>query len=226
VTETIPLFPLGSVLLPGGPLSLHIFEPRYRELTTDLLNEVVPDQRFGVITIRQGWEVGEDNVDSLHDVGCTAVLSSVRQLAGGRYDITATGERRFRLLQIDRHAAPYLMALVEWLPDTEPDNDTPDRRQQLRAAAQAAHARYRATGIRGQHHQPPAEDTDDATLAYRLADDCVLPVEDRQALLDETNPLTRLRMVRRMMLREAEFLRELRAIPAPLTEFAEQPSVN
>ena len=138
MTETIPLFPLGSVLLPGGPLSLHIFEPRYRELTTDLLNEVVPDQRFGVITIRQGWEVGEDNVDSLHDVGCTAVLSSVRQLAGGRYDITATGQRRFRLLQIDREAAPYLMARVQWLPDTEPAEDSPALRERVTASARSS----------------------------------------------------------------------------------------
>ena len=120
VTDTLPLFPLSTVLLPGAALPLHIFEARYRQLVLDLVNDVVPDRRFGVVGIRQGWEVGDDNVDSMYDVGCTAVLQQVQQLPQGRYDITADGEHRFRLLQIDREAAPYLMARVEWLPDTEP----------------------------------------------------------------------------------------------------------
>ncbi|GAA0520367.1 peptidase [Saccharopolyspora subtropica] len=224
MTETLPLFPLGSVLLPGGHLSLHIFEPRYRQLVVDLIGEVVPERRFGVVAIRQGWEVGEDNIDSMYDVGCTALLDQVRQLPGGRYDVSARGERRFRLLQIDRHAAPYLMARVEWLPDTEPDNDSPARRERLVAAAQAAHQRYHSTGLRGSRRKMPTGDL--AALSYQLADDCVLTVQDRQDLLAETDPLLRLRHVRRLLLREASFLRELRAIPAPLTEFAQHASVN
>ena len=54
----------------------------------------------------------------------------------------------------------------------------------------------------------------------------MLSPEDRQDLLAETDPLARLRLVRKLMLREAEFLRELRAVPAPLAEFAENTSVN
>ncbi|MCI2420511.1 LON peptidase substrate-binding domain-containing protein [Saccharopolyspora sp. K220] len=224
--DTLPLFPLGSVLLPGGHLPLHIFEPRYRQLVTDLLREELPDRRFGVVAIKQGWEVGEDNVDSMYDVGCSALLDQVRQLPGGRYDVSANGERRFRLLQIDRSAAPYVMANVEWLPDTAPENDSPARREHLTTAARAAYQRYHATGLRGGPRETPGEDADAATLSYLLADDCVLTVEDRQDLLAETDPLARLREVRRLLLREAEFLRELRAVPAPLTEFAQHTSVN
>ncbi|GAA4830144.1 LON peptidase substrate-binding domain-containing protein [Saccharopolyspora rosea] len=221
--DTLPLFPLGSVLLPGGHLPLHVFESRYRQLVEDLVNEVVPDRRFAVVAIRQGWEVGEDNVDSMYDVGCTATLDQVRQLPEGRFDVSATGERRFRLLQIDRHAAPYLMARVEWMPDTEPENAAP--RERLVASARAAHERYHSTGLRGR--QPvETDDVDPGALAYALADDCVLTVEDRQELLGETDPLARLRLVRRFLLREAEFLRELRAVPAPLAEFAQSTSVN
>ncbi|SFS33561.1 hypothetical protein SAMN05660874_00317 [Saccharopolyspora flava] len=224
--DTLPLFPLGSVLFPGGHLPLHIFEPRYRELVQDLLNEDVPDRRFGVITIRQGWEVGEDNVDSMYDVGCTAVLDQARQLPGGRYDVTAFGERRFRLLQIDRESAPYLLARVQWLPDTDPEPDTPGRRERLVAAARDAHQRYHASGMRNGSREIPGEDTGTEDLSYLLADDCVLTTEDRQDLLAETDPLLRLRTVRKLLLREAEFLRELRAVPAPLAEFAQQPSLN
>lgn len=224
--ETLPLFPLSTVLLPGASLPLHVFEPRYRQLTTDLVNEIVPDRRFGVVGIRQGWEVGDDNVDSMHDVGCSALLQDVRQLPEGRYDITSSGERRFRLLQIDREAAPYLMARVEWLPDTEPEAETARVSDRIVASARSAHERYHQTGLRSEPQEAPSDDTELGNLAYALAEDCVLSPEDRQDLLAETDPLARLRLVRKLMLREAEFLRELRAVPAPLAEFAENTSVN
>ncbi|WP_243793297.1 LON peptidase substrate-binding domain-containing protein [Saccharopolyspora gloriosae] len=225
MTDTLPLFPLSTVLLPGADLPLHIFEARYRQLVLDLVEEVVPDRRFGVVGIRQGWEVGDDNVDSMYDVGCSARLRQVQQLPQGRYDITADGGQRFRLLQIDREAAPYLMARVEWLPDSEPAED-PRLTGRLDAAARAAHERYHGTGLRGDRYDAPAPDVDPADLSYVLAEDCVLSAEDRQDLLAETDPLARLRLVRRLLVREAEFLRELRAVPAPLAEFAEQTSVN
>lgn len=223
--DTLPLFPLSTVLLPGASLPLHVFEARYRQLTVDLLNDVVPDRRFGVVGIKQGWEVGDDNVDSMYDVGCSAVLQQAQQLPEGRYDITGSGERRFRLLQIDREAAPYLMARVEWLPDTEVEGESEHRRR-LDASARSAHERYHGTGLRGDRYDTPDPDIDFADLSYALAEDCVLSTEDRQALLAETDPLARLQLVRTLLLREAEFLRELRAIPAPLAQFAEQTSVN
>ncbi|WP_093149626.1 LON peptidase substrate-binding domain-containing protein [Saccharopolyspora antimicrobica] len=222
--DVLPLFPLSSVLLPGGHLPLHVFEPRYRQLVEDLVGESLPDRRFGVVAIRQGWEVGEDNVDSMYDVGCSALLDQVRALPGDRYDVSAAGERRFRLLQIDRDTAPYLIAHVQWLPDVEPPDDSPARREHLTTAARAAHQRYHATGLRGGNREMP--DAGAAELSYLLADDCVLTVEDRQDLLAETDPLVRLRNIRRLLLREAEFLRELRAVPAPLAEFTQGTSVN
>ncbi len=223
---TLPLFPLSTVLLPGSALPLHIFEARYRKLVADLVNEVVPDRRFGVVGIRQGWEVGEDNVDSMYEIGCSAVLDEVQQLPEGRYDVVGTGENRFRLLQIDTEAAPYLMARVEWLRDTEPAPESLPRHDRLASAARAAHERYHSTGLRGEARPASTEDVEDDLLAYALAEDCVLSTEDRQEILAETDPQARLRLVRRLLLREAEFLRELRAVPAPLAEFAQHASVN
>jgi uncharacterized protein len=61
----------------------------------------------------------------------------------------------------------------------------------------------------------PADDVDMAHLAHLLATDCLLPLEDRQRLLEETRPLHRLRMVSRLLSREAGILAALRAVPAP-----------
>ncbi len=225
MVDTIPLFPLGTVLLPEASLPLHIFEARYRQLVEDLLKEVVPNRRFGVVGIKQGWEVGEGNIDSMYDVGCSALLGEVHQLPEGRYDASSTGESRFRLLQIDTEAAPYLMARVEWLPDTKPESDSDQLRDRIAASARTAHERYHSSGLRNSSYDPPDE-VDIEQLAYTLAEDCVLTVEDRQDLLAETDPLARLRLARKLIQREAEFLRELHAIPAPLAEFAQQTSDN
>lgn len=67
---TLPLFPLGTVLMPGAQLPLQIFEPRYVALLRDLL--AGQDERsplFGVVAIREGYEVGDDGVRALHPVG-------------------------------------------------------------------------------------------------------------------------------------------------------------
>jgi uncharacterized protein len=220
------LFPLGIVLLPGASLPLHIFEPRYRQLITDLINGTVPDRRFGVIGIRRGWEVGADNIDSLHDIGCSVRLQKVRQLPDGRFDLTSRGERRFQLQQVDREAAPYLMGTIRWLPDTAPDPDSDALRRHLVASALSAHERYHNAGLRGDRSAATPEDVPIEQLAYTLADLCVLDAGDRQTLLAETDPLARLRLIRRLLLRETEFLRTLRAIPARLGEFAQEPGTN
>lgn len=231
MTDTLALFPLSTVLLPGASLPLHVFEARYRQLVEDLVNGVLPDRRFAVIAIKQGWEVGEGNVEAMHDVGCTATLQQVRQLPEGRYDIVVTGDQRFRLLDVDREAAPYLMARVEWLPDIEPTaadraGVSDEHRQRLCDSARAAYDRYQASGLRRTSRNPPDSDTDLADLAYALADDCMLSAEDRQTLLAETDPLARLRLVRKLLTREAQLLRALRAVPAPLAEFVQPTGTN
>jgi Lon protease-like protein len=223
--DTLPLFPLGSVVLPGAPLPLHIFEPRYRQLTVDLMDGTVPDRRFGVIAIRQGWEVGEHNVDALYEIGCSVQVRQVRQLPAGHFALTADGEQRFQLRDVDRESAPYLVGTVQWLPDAQPDTDSKELQRQLAASALAAHHRYHEAGARREAYRVPPDVAIDK-LAYALADSCVLSTEDRQDLLAETDPLARLRLVRGLLLRESEFLRTLRAVPAPLQEFAQVSTMN
>src|ERR1700710_943718 len=111
-----PLFPLGTFLVPGLVLPLHIFEPRYRQLVADLEDRPEDDREFGVIAIREGGEVGSGSLRALYDVGCAAQLQSVTTTEDGRSQILSTGVRRFKLLDLDIDAdTPYLTGLVDWL---------------------------------------------------------------------------------------------------------------
>jgi uncharacterized protein len=121
--ELIPLFPLGTPLFPGVVLPLHIFEPRYRRLVADLvaLPEVSERRFFGVVAIRQGWEVEQvAPARALYDVGCTARLEAVQPESDGGFRIVTVGGRRFRLLDVVvGDDPPYLQAEIEWLDDEE-----------------------------------------------------------------------------------------------------------
>jgi Lon protease-like protein len=123
VGELIPLFPLGTPLFPGVVLPLQVFEPRYRRLMRDL--EAHPedgDRRFfGVVAIRQGWEVEKvAPAEALYDIGCTARLQRVVPQADGGFRIVTVGGDRFRILDVVvGDDPPYLQAEVEWLAEEE-----------------------------------------------------------------------------------------------------------
>jgi Lon protease-like protein len=219
MAETIPLFPLGTVLMPGASLPLHVFEPRYRQLTIDLVTGTVPGREFGVVAVREGWVPDQHGIHGLHRVGCTAELRDVRKLPDGRFDIVTKGTRRFRLLELDAESRPYLIGTVAWLPDKrEPIPN--EHLQGLEAAARAAHQHYCQTAWQAEEWREPAGDVTADTLPHLLAADCLLPIRDRQLLLEQTCPTRRLRMVRALLAREAALLAELRAVPAPLSSYA------
>jgi uncharacterized protein len=225
VAETLPLFPLGTVLMPGAALPLHIFEPRYRQLTVDLVTGAVPDRQFGVVAVREGWTPDDDGLRSLHLIGCTAEMRDVRRLPDGRFDIVTKGGRRFRLLDLDAESKPYLMGSVEYLPDAEPPPPA-GMIQMLSAAARAAHRRYCATAWKAGDWSEPDPDMDPSALAHVLAADCLLPIDDRQHLLEQISPTERLRMIRMLMARETGLLSQLRAVPAPIASYLVEHSPN
>src|SRR3954451_11908915 len=121
--ELIPLFPLGPPLFPGIVLPLQIFEPRYRRLMRDLLTlpEASDRRFFGVVAIRQGWEVQHiAPAEALYDVGCTARVQAVRPQADGGFRIVTVGGERFRLLDVVvGDDPPYLQGEIEWLAEEE-----------------------------------------------------------------------------------------------------------
>ena len=106
----LPLFPLNTVLFPTAPLTLHIFEERYKDMVSRCIAEDIP---FGVVLIREGQEVGAPALP--FEVGTTAQIVSVEKLLQGRMNLIAVGRKRFRLLDTS-HQRPYLVGRVEFAP--------------------------------------------------------------------------------------------------------------
>ncbi len=112
------LFPLNTVLFPGAVLNLHVFEERYRRMIAECLDA---NEAFGVVLIRDGQEAGDPDVTP-YEVGTTAEISEVTPLPAGRYYISTTGKRRFRIERIVSRD-PYLLAEVEYLTDPVQGDD-------------------------------------------------------------------------------------------------------
>ncbi|WP_019877635.1 LON peptidase substrate-binding domain-containing protein [Sporichthya polymorpha] len=229
-TARLPLFPLGTVLYPGLLLPLHIFEERYRVLVAALtggLDGELPEAgapEFGVIAIRSGREVGADGVAELHEIGCVAQIRRVDALADGRFDLVTTGTRRFRLLKVDEHAAPYLTGEVEYLPEEAGDSSA-----EVLARSVAGHfAAYRDQLLTLQGQAPRVRGPlppDPIVLSYLVAAAMVLDRSDKQVLLEAPDAAARLRAEVALLRRERVMLAHLPSLPgADLAREAPSPN--
>jgi uncharacterized protein len=212
MSETLPLFPLGTVLYPGLLLPLHVFEERYRQLVRDLLAGPEP-RTFGVIAIREGRETGPNGIVTLYEVGCTATLRQATELDDGRYDLVTVGTQRFRLLAVDQ-TLPYLQGEIELL--AEDAVDETGAALAARSVQDAFRSYLGALAERGvtQVSVPDLPD-DPVLLSYLVAASMVIEVRDKQALLAEPDALHRLVTERMLLSRETTMLRTLTAAPAP-----------
>lgn len=212
----LPLFPLGSVLLPGLALPLHVFEERYRQLVRDLLALPEPSRRFGVVAIRQGHEVGSGGVrdlSALHEVGCVARVRRIEAFDDGRFAVVSTGAERFRLRGL-AGGAPYLVGEVDWLPDDQ----GPAEESALHArAVRAAFGDYlQALATASEEAvDPPDLPTDPLVLSYAVAATVVVDLEERQRLLAAPDVVRRLNAELALLRRETTLLTTLGAAPAP-----------
>jgi uncharacterized protein len=212
MTQTLPLFPLGTVLYPGLLLPLHIFEDRYRQLVRDLREGPEP-RRFGVVAIREGRETGVDGVSALYEIGCTATLRRVSERDDGRFDLITIGADRFRLITLDR-SRPYLQGEVDLLPEETGDPDAAGRA--VEAVQRAFRGYIDALTARGMAQVSVPELPDDPIpLSYLVAASIIADLPDRQALLAKPDALARLNAGRALLAREAAMLRSLTATPAP-----------
>jgi uncharacterized protein len=231
-TELLPLFPLGTVLVPGMPLSLHVFEPRYRQLVADLLNDRHPTVPvFGVVALRSGWEVGElRHVDrDVHEIGTTARITDVYPHGDGRCDLSAVGERRFVIESVDAGSQPYLVATVRYLSEGEDVIDIRD----IAVVRQLWSEHLRVLGVLGGESEvdtdvpaPVGQLSVGAALSYAVARLPSLPLSDRQLLLGCADVTARLAAARRILRRETLLLRHIHAIPAPATIFRDGSSAS
>jgi hypothetical protein len=207
----MPLFPLGSVLMPGLVQGFNVFEERYRTLVREL--EAQPEgsrREFGVVAIRSGREVGADGVrarEALYPVGCTARVEQIDALEDGRFEIITVGHTRFRLLDIDASAGtPYLTGVVERL--GEPDGD--DAASLVRSVAR--HFDDYRNQLGG--YASPTDPSDARMLSYIVAAAVRLDLADRQRLLEQPDTAARLRAELGLLRRETALVAALQAVPA------------
>jgi Lon protease-like protein len=198
----LPMFPLGSVLLPSVAIPLHVFEPRYRALVRDCL---AGDREFGVVLIARGSEVGGDDVRT--DVGTAARIIEAAELPDGRWAIGAVGARRVRVrtwLADD----PYPRADVEDWPDPDPG---PDHAELLQAVVGRLRRGLGLAAEAGDQEAPATiELSSDPVLAgYQAAAVAPLGPHDRQRLLAAVSPDVRLGALDELLVEATEVL-ELR----------------
>ncbi len=219
MTVRLPLFPLGTVLVPGEVLPLHVFEPRYRDLLRDLtqVGPATTDQRaagpqFGVIGIREGHEVGPGRLGGLYDVGCSAEILRAEQRGDGSSDLVAVGRHRFRLdRMVQDPARAYLVGEVEWL--EEPARTVPP---DLVAKVRDEFLRYcDQLGIDREAVAQPTSALDDPTLlSYVITGTMLLHLPDRQRLLAAPDAQARLQRAEALLRRERILWRVVPSVPA------------
>lgn len=122
---TIPLFPLNTVLFPGGVLPLRIFEPRYLDMVSDSLKN---ETGIGVVLIRDGEETG--NAADTCEIGTLSRISYWHKRADGILGITLRGEQRFRILSRQVTRSQLILAEVELLEEL-PATDVPEDYQHM-----------------------------------------------------------------------------------------------
>ncbi len=222
VSAMLPLFPLNTPLVPGLVLPLHIFEPRYRVLVRDLLDEPDEEAReFGIIALREGADIARDGRDALFPVGVATILRQVEELPDGRFEIVTTGSRRFQIHDLDA-SAPLLRADVEFLDDVTGPDDGP-----LALRVGRLFHQYRAA-LSGQVQASVDEEdmpADPTVLSYLVTAAMVVPVPQRQELLAATSRAGRPRAALALLARENLLISALAAVPA-LDLPGVPPSVN
>lgn len=180
----LPLFPLPLVLFPGAALPLHVFEPRYRQLLSDV---TAGDGRFGIVLAGSG-------APAAGLVGCEAHVRDVEPLPDGRSNLVVDGGTRFALARLVPSDRPYAVAEVTPYADAPAAAD---------ADLAAAEARVRALFVRvaraavqlADADAPPPELPEGEDLAFAVAARVEFALRDRQRVLASRSPAERLALV-------------------------------
>lgn len=193
MSSVLPLFPLNTVLFPGGPLRLRIFEPRYLDMISRCMRE---SSSFGVALITEGREAG--GVARTTTMGTTARIVDFERLDDGLLGITARGEQRFTILEVKTQSDGLNVADVEFIPD-EPVMEIPE---DLAILAELLKQAFMQLGAAYGDAPPHYENA--SWVGMRLAEILPLPMPEKQQCLEMDNAVERLRLLReRLDIREA-----------------------
>ena len=192
--DTVPIFPLGTVLFPGGVLPLKIFEVRYVEMAKQCLKEGSP---FGVCLIREGSEVGTPAVPE--PVGCLAKIADcdVEQL--GVLQVRAEGLERFRILSTDVNKQGLVLGRIEDLHPEPQVSDAPG------IGECAQFLRKVMPQIGAERFAQPYRFEDASWVGFRLCEILPLRIDVKQKLLELTDATLRLGILHKF-LREQKLL--------------------
>ncbi len=173
MSPLLPLFPLDLVLLPGVPLPLHIFEPRYQEMIGECLSQKRP---FGVVRVQD---------EGMAEVGCTAeIITVTKQYPDGQMDIVTQGRERFEVMEVNQERS-FLQAEVFYFQD-EPGGAT---KEEIQRAFELHNEILALAGAEPE----PASAGDDPQLSFRLAGALPLDLDFKQTLLGMKSEAERLR---------------------------------
>jgi Lon protease-like protein len=200
-------------------LPLRIFEPRYRQLISDLQAKPADERFFGIVAIKDGWEVGGEAAKSLYPIGTRAQLSKVTDLPDGEYDITVLGGPRFELHEVDTKSHSYLTADTTELPDT--CGDVSEKLVEL-AIALLIDYRDATQDWLGGNDAHPAVPTDPLDLSYTITSSVLLEIRERQMLLQCEDACSRLKLGVKFMKREITLAEQLPSVPVPQMLHMEQ----
>lgn len=170
----LPLFPLELVLLPGTPLPLHIFEPRYKEMIAECRAEKAP---FGIVRALE---------EGIAEIGCTAeIVAITKEYPDGRLDLIARGRDRFEVLELNQERS-FLRAEVLLVPDEPGAASQADRDLAIERHGEILSLAGALQDISG---------ADDDTLAFHLAGSLPLDLDFKQKLLGMRTESERIKAV-------------------------------
>lgn len=178
---TLPLFPLHSVLFPGGPLPLRVFESRYLDMISSCLKA---ESGIGICLIRSGSEVGE--AAETYEVGTLSRITYWNQRPDGLLGVTVCGEQRFRILSREVRPNKLVVAEVELL-ENEPELPLPEDYRPLARLLQSVVEQL------GQPYVKMPKKYDEAGwVGARLTELLPFSLDQKQYLLQLNDPLQRL----------------------------------
>ena len=185
---SLPIFPLNTVLFPGGLLPLRVFEARYMDMTRECLKS---EQPFGVCLIRSGKEVGAPATPEL--VGCLAAITSWDMRELGLLSLRTLGGQRFRILDSTVAAQGLLRARVELIADEE-DANLPDQYTALADLLRLVIADKSEAVFAEPHALDSA-----SWVGFRLCEILPVPLPAKQKLLELDGAVTRLQILYRFL---------------------------
>jgi Lon protease-like protein len=183
---TIPIFPLPNVVLfPNVFLPLHIFEPRYRSMVGEALEQ---DRIIGMVLLRPGWESEYDGRPAVYEIGCAGLITHAERLTDGRFNIVLQGLEKFRIVEEDA-TRPFRTATVVSIEETVRDGE---KEEMLGARRRLESLLVPQPSGRTVEAKVPASMADE-DLVNALAQYLELEPVEKQALLERDGLLARCR---------------------------------